>query len=145
MEGKRRRGWQRVRRLDSITDSMDVNLSILWETVEDRGAWRAALHGVTNRHNLATEQQQSLQKWLMLELGRNIEDEPRASYSAKRKGSTPRKMQRWGAGMSRGYRSQLEELSIAKVEQVEQDNQSTIRYQPKLHISISKSVLIMNN
>ena len=109
MEGKRRRGWQRVRRLDSITDSMDVNLSILWETVEDRGAWRAALHGVTNRHNLATEQQQSLQKWLMLELGRNIEDEPRASYSAKRKGSTPRKMQRWGAGMSRGYRSQLED------------------------------------
>ena len=122
-----------MRRLDSIIDSMDMNLSILWETVEDRGAWRAALHGVINRHNLATEQQQSLQKWLMLELGKNIEDEPRASYSAKRKGSTPRKMQRLGGGMSQGYRSQLEELSIAKVEQMEQDNQSTNRYQPTTH------------
>ena len=57
MEGKRRRGWQRMRRLDSITDSVAMNLSILWETAEDRGAWRAAVHGVTNRHNLATEQE----------------------------------------------------------------------------------------
>ena len=46
-EGKRRRGWQRVRRLDSITDSMDVNLSKLQELVKDRGAWRAAVHGIT--------------------------------------------------------------------------------------------------
>ena len=37
-EGKRRRGWQRMRWLESITDSMDMNLSKLWETVEDRGA-----------------------------------------------------------------------------------------------------------
>ena len=60
MEGKRRRGWQRMRRLDSITDSMAMNLSILWETAEDRGGWRAALHGVTNRHNLATEQEKAM-------------------------------------------------------------------------------------
>ena len=45
--GKRRRGQQGMRWLDSITDSTDTKLSNLWETVEGRVAWRAAVHGVT--------------------------------------------------------------------------------------------------
>ena len=47
IEGKRRRGWQRTRLFDGITDSMEMSLSNLWETVKDRKAWSAAVHGIT--------------------------------------------------------------------------------------------------
>ena len=63
IEGRRRRGQQRMRLLDSITDLMDMSLSKLQEMVKNREAWYAALHGVAeNRHDWAAEQQTTKNK-----------------------------------------------------------------------------------
>ena len=62
IEGRRRRGWQRMRWLDSTTDSTDMNLSKFRKIVKDREGWYAAVHGITKSWTQLKTKQQYLQK-----------------------------------------------------------------------------------
>ena len=69
IEGKRRRGWQRMRWLGSITDSVNMSLSKVWEIVWDREVWCATVHGVAVRLDLMTKKQQECLLWRNVYLG----------------------------------------------------------------------------